>query len=219
MYDAGQLPYLTHDLVTISSLPGIMTYVSGLPGSSKLGGHASPKENAQRTAWKAHAASTLGDLVVGVKLLRPPTRFNALQAYSFYSSANYWKLIRPTLAKMMPIPQRYYVPNRIRELHKPRLEAVGLWPTESEVPSEQSKLGASLLGKPPPTKDPKEIARNVFALEQVRLGHHSSSLCLEFSQTLEKARACLDTYTKLLNGRMFFYHEKYAFFSSFLLLI
>lgn len=45
-----------------------MTYVSGLPGSSKLGGHASAKELAQRTAWRAHAASTLGDLVVGVNL-------------------------------------------------------------------------------------------------------------------------------------------------------
>jgi len=53
-----------------------MTYVSGLPGSSKLGGHASPKEEAQRTAWKAHAASTLGDLVVGVNLSHPLTRFN-----------------------------------------------------------------------------------------------------------------------------------------------
>ena len=29
-------------------------------------------------------------------------------------------------------------------------------------------------------------------------------------QTLEKARGCLNTYTKLLNGRMFFYHEKCA---------
>ena len=46
-----------------------MTYVSGLPGSSKLDGHASAKENAQRTAWKAHAASALGELVVGVNLL------------------------------------------------------------------------------------------------------------------------------------------------------
>ncbi|KAF9647567.1 hypothetical protein BDM02DRAFT_3270177 [Thelephora ganbajun] len=172
----GQLPYLTHDLVTISSLSGIMTYVSGLPGSSKLDQHTSAKEKAQRTAWKAHAASTLGDLV----------------AHTFYSSANYWKLIRPTLAKMMPIPQRYYVPNRIRELYKPRLEAVGLWPAENEASSEQSKLGASLLGRPPPLKDPKEVARNVFALEQ----------------TLEKARACLDTYKKLLNDHIFFDHEK-----------
>ena len=145
-----------------------MTYVSGLPGSSKLGDGASPKENAQRTAWKAHAASTLGDLVVCVSLLHPRHELIFFQAYSFYSSTNYWKLIRPTLAKMMPIPQRYYVPNRIRELHKPRLEAVGLWSTESGVPSEQSKLGSSLLGKPLPTKDPREIAKDVFALEQVR---------------------------------------------------
>jgi sorting and assembly machinery component 37 len=110
----------------------------------------------------------------------------------------------------MPIPQRYYVPNRIRELYKPRLEAVGLWPTETETLSGRSKFGASLLGKPPPKKDPKEIARNVFALEQVRFLPFSNILCLELPQTLEKARACLDTYTKLLNGRMFFYHEKCA---------
>ena len=53
-----------------------MTYVSGLPGSSKLDGHASAKEKAQHIAWKAHAASTLGDLVVSVNLFRPWTRFN-----------------------------------------------------------------------------------------------------------------------------------------------
>lgn len=72
---------------------------------------------------------------------------------------------------MMPIPQRYYVPNRIRELYKPRLETIGLWSTETETPFGQSKLGTSLLGKPSSAKDPKEIARNVFALEQVRFNH------------------------------------------------
>lgn len=35
---------------------------------------------------------------------------------------------------------------------------------------------------------------------------------LKASQTLEKARACLDSYTKLLNNRMFFYHEKCVLF-------
>ena len=55
-----------------------MTYVSGLPGSSNLGGHASPKEKAQRTAWKAHATSTLGDLVVGVSLLHSPAQFDVV---------------------------------------------------------------------------------------------------------------------------------------------
>jgi len=52
-----------------------MAYVSGLPGSSKLDGQASAKEKAQRSAWKAHAASTLGDLVVGVNLLYPRIQF------------------------------------------------------------------------------------------------------------------------------------------------
>ena len=121
----GQLPYLTHGLATISSLPGIVTYVSRLPGSSKLDGHASTKEKARRTAWRAHAASTLGDLVVSVNLLHSRTQLNLHSGVSFYSSTNYWKLIRPTLAKMMPVPQRYYVPNRVRELCKRRLETVG----------------------------------------------------------------------------------------------
>lgn len=53
-----------------------MTYVSGLPGSSKLDRHASAKEKARGTAWNAHAASALGDLVVRVGLLHPRTKFN-----------------------------------------------------------------------------------------------------------------------------------------------
>ena len=53
-----------------------MTYVSGLPGSSQLDRHASVKEKAQRTAWKAHAASVFGDLVVCVNLLYPWTQLN-----------------------------------------------------------------------------------------------------------------------------------------------
>ena len=51
-----------------------MAYASGLQGSSKLDGHPSAKEKAQRTAWKSHAASTLGDLVVGLNQLRIRTQ-------------------------------------------------------------------------------------------------------------------------------------------------
>ena len=53
-----------------------MTYVSGLPGSLQLDRHASAKEKAQRTAWKAHAASAFGDLVVCVNLLYLRTQLN-----------------------------------------------------------------------------------------------------------------------------------------------
>jgi sorting and assembly machinery component 37 len=35
---------------------------------------------------------------------------------------------------MFPVPQKYYVPRRIRDTYVPRLEAVGLWyPVEEKV--------------------------------------------------------------------------------------
>jgi sorting and assembly machinery component 37 len=79
---------------------------------------------------------------------------------------------------MMPIPQRYYVPNRIRESYRLRLEAAGLWSTETEGSSEGSKLGTALLGKPPRAKDPKEVARDAFALEQVWFMRYLSEYCV-----------------------------------------
>lgn len=66
----------------------------------------------------------------------------------------------------------------MRELYKPRLEAAGLWPTETEAPSEQSKLGVSVFGGSPPAKDPKEIARSIFALEEVHLDLPFPELCM-----------------------------------------
>ena len=40
---------------------------------------------------------------------------------------NWWKVTRPAMASMLPVPLRYYVPGRIRESYQPRLEAVELW--------------------------------------------------------------------------------------------
>lgn len=46
----------------------------------------------------------------------------------FYSLEDNWtKTLRPHLAAMQPIPQRYYLPDRIRASYRPRLEAAGLW--------------------------------------------------------------------------------------------
>ena len=46
----------------------------------------------------------------------------------FYAlDTNFRGLTGPALASMLPVPQRYYVPSRIRECHRPRLEASGLW--------------------------------------------------------------------------------------------
>jgi len=50
------------------------------------------------------------------------------QGYMFYSlQANYVGVTHPTLASFFPAPQRYYVPARIRETYRTRLEASGLW--------------------------------------------------------------------------------------------
>lgn len=40
---------------------------------------------------------------------------------------NWVEVTHPALASMLPVPQRYYVPDRIRNLYKPRLETSGLW--------------------------------------------------------------------------------------------
>ena len=42
-------------------------------------------------------------------------------------SRNYWDFVLPTVAGMLPVPQRYYIPGRLRDTYKARLEAVGLW--------------------------------------------------------------------------------------------
>src|SRR5277367_4139168 len=55
----------------------------------------------------------------------------------FYAVEENWsKLTHPILASGLPIPQRYYVPGRLRDMWKPRLEASGLWPTFRSEDSE-----------------------------------------------------------------------------------
>lgn len=39
---------------------------------------------------------------------------------------------------MLPVPQRYYVPGRIRDCFRPRLEAVGLWTQPAEPDLEKT---------------------------------------------------------------------------------
>jgi len=51
---------------------------------------------------------------------------------------NWVNMTGPALASMFPVPQKYYVPRRIRDAHFPKLEAAGLWsaPIE-EKPTEK----------------------------------------------------------------------------------
>ena len=57
---------------------------------------------------------------------------------------NWWKVTRPAMASMLPVPQRYYVPGRVRESYRPRLEAAELWDIpgiEQEEEEDNRKLG------------------------------------------------------------------------------
>lgn len=87
-----------------------------------------------------------------------------MQSHMFYGlDSNFWGLTKPTLASAMPIPQRYYVPGRIREAYRPRLENSGLWTLPM---SEQEKK--SLFSKDKKKReDHKGAFARVFEREKV----------------------------------------------------
>lgn len=110
---------------------------------------------------------------------------------------------------MLPIPQRYYVPHRLRESYHPRLESVGLWDCagpEQEEASEKSVFGVKPKEK---KEDPKETYKKAFARAQVcSLTPIVDIDWNRILQIVDKARACLETYSKLLGDRDFFLNEK-----------
>ena len=65
-----------------------------------------------------------------------------MEAHVFYAlSTNWVGKTRPVLVKMLPVPQRYYLPTRIRESYKTRLEAVELWDSKGvEEEEEEERL-------------------------------------------------------------------------------
>lgn len=67
---------------------------------------------------------------------------------------------------MLPIPQKYYVPSKLREAYQPRLEAAGLWnllpPVEKK---KKTPLEKELRKKP--AIDKKKF-QQTFVREKVR---------------------------------------------------
>ncbi|VDC06646.1 unnamed protein product [Peniophora sp. CBMAI 1063] len=199
----GHLPYLTHALHTVGSYASIAKYVSALnPATLPAAGQEavpevfsadldhmlSASERAVKTAWAAHTHYVLGDLLAHVLYSLPE---------------NYSTLVYPTLASLYPVPQRYYVPHRIRDLHAPRLDASGLWnlageeieDVEAEEEAAQSKFPRD--GKPrstpaPPPLDKVKIWKSAFFRERV----------------LERARGALEPYARLLHDKHFFFYDR-----------
>jgi len=101
----------------VSTLASIISYVSTLdggtlPGSSSLvvnlDAFLTPVESSKRTAWKAYLDSKVADLV----------------AHDLFSSGdNYQVLIKGEIGSTLGIPQRYYVPGRLRSQYRFRLES------------------------------------------------------------------------------------------------
>lgn len=87
------------------------------------------------------------------------------QSHMFYSlDANWSGLTHPVLVSMLPLPQRYYVPNRLRQLTKPRLEAAGLWNLPGIEQEEKKPFKDEKLKK---KEDPKDKYLKVFEREKV----------------------------------------------------
>jgi hypothetical protein len=130
-FKLGQFPFLIHEERTIPTFALITKYVAELKdvGAANLDASLNNSEKSRKVAWCAHVESNLGDLVVNPHSLNVSWRLTLiLKHHTLYSHHGNWTgLTQPALASMLPVPQCYYVPGRIRECHRARLEAAGLW--------------------------------------------------------------------------------------------
>ncbi|KAH9952049.1 hypothetical protein B0H21DRAFT_715514 [Amylocystis lapponica] len=170
---SGQLPFLTHGFHSAATLPSIIKYVAHMPGARDVDGALSAVEKAQTAARVAHVQSDYGDLVTHM---------------SYCLHDNWWKTTRPALVSVLPVPQRYYVPNRLRESHRERLEIAELWNVPGVEQEEQEERAAFGKRKKKKSSGPDKF-KKVFERERV----------------LEKARAFFDIYAKVLGDRPLFH--------------
>ncbi len=83
-------------------------------------------------------------------------------------SANWTGKTRPTLVSILPIPQRYFIPQRLRESYRPRLEAALLWSPEAIEQEEEEERQRFSFRKVP--KKNKKAAEKRHNLEQEKVG-------------------------------------------------
>ncbi|KAF8350573.1 hypothetical protein F5887DRAFT_939941 [Amanita rubescens] len=179
---SGQLPCLTHDHHVVVLIPSIIKYVSKLGAwkndefaNTDLDQDLGNSQRSQGVAWSAHAEAHLGDLVY----------------YMLYSQPSNWaNMTFPALCSAFHLLQRYYVPTRIREMYRPRLEASGLW-NHPEVEKEPKKPFQRISLE-------KEKAENTSVFQQA----------FEKEKVVEKAKVILDIYSRLLKGTFFSGRER-----------
>lgn len=98
--------------------------------------------------------------------------------------------MRPLLANMFPIPQSYFVPDRLRITYRSRLESAGLWNSPADAPQENDlrRITMTRLG----------IAEQLYDEAQGR------------ERVLEKARRTLDILSRLLGEKQYVHHEMFV---------
>ncbi|TCD61673.1 hypothetical protein EIP91_008095 [Steccherinum ochraceum] len=173
----GQLPCLTHGQKSISGFSAIVKFVDKLDEHSESGTSSlTAVERAQSVARIAQVEAELGDLVAHVY---------------FALSANWYSHTRLALTSVLPVPQRYYVPARLRKAYQPRLEAAGLWSMHEEQAQEARFSAFEKLARRKEAQEKKEKLKRA----------------VEREKTLSKAKAIVDPYAHALAGKLFFYGD------------
>ncbi|QRV99937.1 hypothetical protein RhiJN_27956 [Ceratobasidium sp. AG-Ba] len=151
---SGQLPFLTHEHNEVSPLPSIIAYLDSLSRSESHSINApvdaglKPPQAQRSTIWKAYATSQLGDLL----------------AHQMFVE-HYWTFTHGALAKLMPLPQRLYVPGRLRKMHQPRLEAIGMW--DAHFIEEPETLKPAIKTPEKPKASSTQVYKHAFAKERL----------------------------------------------------
>jgi sorting and assembly machinery component 37 len=114
---------------------------------------------------------------------------------------------------MYPVPQKYYVPRRIRDTYIPRLEAVGLWnlPVEEKVkekPFHNQQKGLPIEDIKSNTKISQAFQSEKVIFKFSLYIHSFLNVCYE--QVIVKARAELDIYNQLLSGKEYVFQNRYV---------
>ncbi|KAI0831287.1 hypothetical protein BC628DRAFT_1353082 [Trametes gibbosa] len=173
----GRLPFLTHGLYHASGLGPIISYIRKLQHAHNLDAGLSSVHTAQLTAHIAHIETSYGDLI----------------NHMLYSLNENWVgVTRPALVSMLPVPQRYYVPGRIRASHKARLQAVDLWDVPEEEEEEEMEQRRVVFGKRRKQKHGSNAEPHQF------------KKAFEREKVVEKAKALFDVYDRLLGDQTFF---------------
>ena len=122
-----------------------------------------------------------------------------------YSLQENWSSVtRLALVSMLPVPQCYYVPSRIRGSYKARLEASELWhvPEVEDEPEEPR----SVLGRRKKQRADDKPHKYKSVLEREKVGWLSNwrRHVAYPRQVVEKTRSFFDVYDRLLGEQTFF---------------